>query len=226
VAYCCDSCRYSVINDGDSVDIMVYKHNQLFLYAFTMYKMEPLLTKNDKAMFYKYLDKATVYFEYGTGGSTYQANLRNNIIKIYAVDSDSEWLNQQIKSDKLTLIYNDLNTIPNTYGHPGAYCTYIQKVNYSNQMRALTDDELKQIDLVFIDGRFRVACCLKCFDIIEPSCIILFDDFLNRPEYHVVLDYYEIIDKTNDERMVALRKKDGVSTIPSEIIERYETISI
>lgn len=191
-----------------------------------MYKMEPLLTKNDKAMFYKYLDKATVYFEYGTGGSTYQANLRNNIIKIYAVDSDSEWLNQQIKSDKLTLIYNDLNTIPNTYGHPGAYCTYIQKVNYSNQMRALTDDELKQIDLVFIDGRFRVACCLKCFDIIEPSCIILFDDFLNRPEYHVVLDYYEIIDKTNDERMVALRKKDGVSTIPSEIIERYETISI
>jgi hypothetical protein len=205
---------------------MVYKHNQLFLYAFTMYKMEPLLTKNDKVMFYKYLDKATVYFEYGTGGSTYQANLRNNITKIYAVDSDSEWLKQQIKSDKLKLIYNDLNTIPNTYGHPGAYCTYIQKVNYSNQMPALTNEELKQIDLVFIDGRFRVACCLKCFDIIEPGCVILFDDFLNRPEYHVVLDYYEITDKTSDERMVALRKKDGVLKIPSEIIERYETISI
>jgi len=192
-------------------------------------KMEPLLTKNDLTMFYKYLDKATTYFEYGAGGSTYQANIRNNITKIYAVDSDSEWVNrlqQQIKSDKLTLIYNDLNTIPNTYGHPGAYCTYIQKVNYSNQMRALTMDEQKQIDLVFIDGRFRVACCLKCFDIIEPGCIILFDDFLNRPEYHVVLNYYDIIDKTSDERMVALRKKESIITIPSEIIERFETISI
>ena len=43
--------------------------------------MEPHLDKNDKNMFYKYLDNATVYFEYGSGGSTYQASIRNNILK-------------------------------------------------------------------------------------------------------------------------------------------------
>lgn len=32
-------------------------------------------------MFYKYLDN--IYFEYGSGGSTYQASIRKNIKTIY-----------------------------------------------------------------------------------------------------------------------------------------------
>ena len=44
--------------------------------------MEPSLAKNDKIMFYKYLNSAKVYFEYGSGGSTYQAAMKNNISKI------------------------------------------------------------------------------------------------------------------------------------------------
>lgn len=45
--------------------------------------MEPYLAKNDKNLFYRYLDNTTVYFEYGTGGSTYQASIRKNIKTIY-----------------------------------------------------------------------------------------------------------------------------------------------
>ena len=55
--------------------------------------MEPLLAINDKQMFYKYLDNSKIYFEYGSGGSTYQASIRNNITKIYSVESDKEWQN-------------------------------------------------------------------------------------------------------------------------------------
>ena len=55
--------------------------------------MEPWLNINDKIMFYKYLNKTTNYFEYGSGGSTYQANIRNNIKKIYSVESDKDWHN-------------------------------------------------------------------------------------------------------------------------------------
>tara|TARA_B110000211_G_scaffold18825_1_gene19580 strand:+ start:4843 stop:5052 length:210 start_codon:yes stop_codon:yes gene_type:complete len=53
--------------------------------------MEPYLSKNDKNLFYKYLDNTNVYFEYGSGGSTYQASIRENIRTIYSVESDSEW---------------------------------------------------------------------------------------------------------------------------------------
>ena len=41
--------------------------------------MEPHLAKNYKKLFYTYLDNTNVYFEYGSGGSTYQASIRKNI---------------------------------------------------------------------------------------------------------------------------------------------------
>ena len=187
--------------------------------------MFPHLSKNDEKLFYKYLDKTRVYFEYGSGGSTYQASIRNNIIKLYSVESDKEWYNnlqKKIKTNNLTYIFNDMGTTPNTWGRPGPNSSNIQQINYSNHIRKLTKQEQESVDLVFIDGRFRVACCLKCFNVIKPGCLIAFDDFLNRPHYHVVLNYYDIVEKTSDNRMVILRKKPGVTSIPEELIKKYE----
>ena len=190
--------------------------------------MKPHLTKNDESMFYKYLDNAKIYFEYGSGGSTYQASIRNNIIKIYSVESDKEWINtlqQNITSNNITYFYNEMNVLSNTWGHPGPNSTHEQYKNYSNHMRNLTEAEQKSIDFILIDGRFRVACCLKCFDIINPDCLIAFDDFLDRPPYHVVLDYYDIVEKTTDNRMVILQKKKDINHIPEELIKKYELIA-
>ena len=53
--------------------------------------MEPHLAPNDKKMFYNYLKKSSFYFEYGSGGSTYQASIRKNIKKIFSVESDTKW---------------------------------------------------------------------------------------------------------------------------------------
>lgn len=188
--------------------------------------MIPSLAKNDLNMFYKYLDNATTYFEYGSGGSTYQASIRNNIKKIYSVESDLSWINKlknNITNPNITYIFNEMDTIPNTWGYPGVNATNIQKINYSEQILKLNTEHQKDIDLIFIDGRFRVACCLKCFDVINEKCLIAFDDFLNRPEYHIVLDYFDIIDKTIDNRMVVLSKKNNRS-IPKHIIQKYELI--
>ena len=185
--------------------------------------LEPLFSENDKVMFYKYLDKATTYFEYGSGGSTYQASLRQNILTIYSVESDLEWYNKLkkiVKGDNIKLIYNEMGTLPNTYGNPGPTSTNAQRINYSEQIKLITGS----IDFILIDGRFRVACCLKCFDIINSGCLIAFDDFLNRIAYHIVLDYYDVIDKTSNNRMVILRKKTGIQ-IPQEIITKYELIA-
>ena len=189
--------------------------------------MEPWLGVNDKIMFYKYLNKTTNYFEYGSGGSTYQANIRNNIKKIYSVESDKDWHNiirNNISLNKVTYIYNDLNTLPNTWGEPGPDCTSEQKINYSNHIKNLTQKEQESIDFIFIDGRFRVACCLKTFDVINTNCFIGFDDFFGRKQYHLVLDYFDIVEKTIDNNMVILKKKNNVN-IPDEIIKHYELIS-
>lgn len=187
--------------------------------------MNPHLSKNDEQMFYRYLNNTSIYFEYGSGGSTYQASIRN-IKKIYSVESDIEWQNklkQIIKHPNINYIMNEMDTRPNNWGCPGKNATDIQKKNYSNHIINLSKEQQHSIDFVFIDGRFRVACCLKSYDIIKDTCLIGFDDFLNRPEYHIVLDYYDIIDKTVDNRMVILKKKMNV-TIPKQLIEKYELI--
>ena len=86
----------------------------------------------------------------------------------------------------------------------------------------LTRQEQQSIDLLLIDGRFRVACCLKCYDIINDECFIAFDDFLCRPYYHIVLDYFDIVEQnTTDDRMVILKKKKNV-IVPKELLEKYE----
>lgn len=186
--------------------------------------MEPWLGKYDKEMFYRYLKNTTVYFEYGSGGSTYQASILDNIKKIYSVESDNYWqktLKKKITKPIVNYIYNEMDTQPNSWGHPGKNSTNIQKINYSNHIRKLSKEEQHSVDLVFIDGRFRVACCLKCYDIIKDDCLIAFDDFLNRPLYHIVLEYFDIIEKTKDKRMVILKKKKNLN-IPKELIEKYE----
>ena len=190
--------------------------------------MIPELSANDMKMFYRYLDKSTVYFEYGSGGSTYQANLRPNIQKIYSVESDKSWINQlksYIKDDsKITYIYNEMGTKPRTWGYPSKSCKKSNLINYSEHICNLSVEERSKIDLVMVDGRFRVACCLKCFYVINDECYIIFDDFLHRKKYHIILNYYDIVEKTEDKRMVVLRKKKGVISILDDLIKKYELI--
>lgn len=188
-------------------------------------ELQPHFKPHDKNMFYKYLDKATHYLEYGSGGSTYQASLRNNLKKIISVESDIEWSNK-LKTliqnkEKIDFVYCDMKTLPNNWGNPGVDSNLRDWIKYNNYINSLDKNLSSKIDLILIDGRFRVACCLKCYNSINDDCLIVFDDFFNRKYYHIVLDYFDIIDKTNDNLMVVLKKKKDL-VISKELIEKYE----
>ena len=163
------------------------------------------MNPNDKRMFYKYLDSCKHYFEFGSGGSTIQASLRQNIQSITSVESDNEWykrISQMLSQDnRVNMKYVHVNSIPGKFGHPFPKGSVI-----ANKYAGLIEGHSP--DIVLIDGRFRVACALKCFCNISNNSVILFDDFLNRPEYHIVLNYYDIIEKTDDNCMVVLKKKE------------------
>ena len=55
--------------------LLLYIIENIYIY------MEPYLKPNDKSLFYNLLDNCNYYLEYGSGGSTYQASLRENIEK-------------------------------------------------------------------------------------------------------------------------------------------------
>ena len=189
--------------------------------------MEPHFSLHDHAMFENYLHKAQNYFEYGSGGSTYHAAMSGNIKKVYSVESDKEWfdeLKRRLKNNsKVTYLFVDLKSKPNDWGNPGEGSTEEDWKKYSGQFPQLNETERKKVDMILIDGRFRIACCLKCFEGMNQNCTIAFDDFLNRPKYHVVLDYFDIVDYTRNNRMVMLRKK-SVKGPSRELIQKYEKI--
>ena len=192
--------------------------------------LSPNFKEFDTEMFYKYLSKCENYLEFGCGGSTYQACLKENIEKIYSIESDKKWiekveseiLKKSDKSGRIRFIYNEMHSPPNSWGHPGINATEKQMKNYSSRLTNLTEAEISELDLILIDGRFRVACCLKCYDLISDDCFVIFDDFLNREHYHIVLDYFDIVDKTSNQTMVVLKKKKDADKISKELIESYE----
>mgnify|MGYP003387738527 CR=1 FL=1 len=96
----------------------------------------------------------------------------------------------------------------------------IQNFNkYSDTIIKLYETNSPNLDLILIDGRFRVMCALKSFKVIDKDCIVLIDDFLNRKSYHILLDYYDIIEK--GERMASLKKKENIN-IPDDLLKKYE----
>ena len=191
--------------------------------------MKPLFKRNDLQLFFEHLDKLNnddIYFEFGSGGSTYHACMRENINTVISVESDPEWFERVSKSipfrHKLDYKYININNQPRTWGNPGTGATYLQQKAYSDSI--LHVDKRKNIKMILIDGRYRVACCLKCFDVIDENCVVVFDDFLNRKHYHVVLDYYTILEQTADRQMVVMKKKHNI-TMDSNTIRAYECIA-
>tara|TARA_B100000902_G_scaffold399940_1_gene473804 strand:+ start:735 stop:1436 length:702 start_codon:yes stop_codon:yes gene_type:complete len=194
------------------------------------YANYPHMPNEDRKLFYKYLEKASTYFEYGSGGSTYFASTKGNINKIYSVENDKKFLEildkrirDKNKTVELVWLYVETNTQFAKWGQPSHNVRNEQCISYSNQLSNLTNEEIKQIDFILIDGRFRVACCLKCFDLISDTCLIAFDDFIPRKNiYGIVLEYYNIIDQSISNSMVILQKKTNINSIPLELIQKYE----
>lgn len=136
-------------------------------------------------------DRATHYLEYGIGGSTVLA-AQKSMQSIIAIDSSEEWIHK-VKTDiekcvytgNINLLYANLGTTAD-WGYPTdelmvknwpqyyvSPWKYFRSVNYSP-------------DLILIDGRFRTPCFLYSLLHCKNGTRILWDDYLNRPEYHFV----------------------------------------
>ncbi len=183
----------------------------------------PSLPSNVCKYFEEKLKTAKSYLEFGSGGSTLLASKYITGI-IHSIESDVEWYNR-LKGEfegnsniKLHLV--DLHCKPMTWGHPSVDCPESRKREYSQIVKSL---DLSDVNLVLIDGRFRVACALNIHSLISNETDVLFDDFEDRLEhYSIVLNYYDVITRIG--RMVHLRKKDNI--VERDVIEKYELIAI
>lgn len=171
--------------------------------------MQPYFDNDTQRQFlYKYLDQAQVYFEFGSGGSTYQANIRDNIKVMHSVESDPQWYDKVLDNcpnkSKFRFHYVDVKCRPNTLGLPGPDCPISYAREYPKVIDQMDDES---VDLVFVDGRFRVSCALHAFRKLKADGLLVVDDYCPRTEYFRIEKYYEMIDKCQN-RIAVFRKRD------------------
>jgi hypothetical protein len=147
--------------------------------------LTPWLDPEGLEVFRQCLADCKDYVEYGCGRSTLFA-LSQSTSRVVAVESCPGWAREiQVAAAhhaaRLDLVSVDIGEVgpfgsPVDYSRRGAFWTYID----SPWRRA------KAADLVLVDGRFRVACFCRSLLAAPPHCTLLFDDYLNRRQYHVV----------------------------------------
>lgn len=187
------------------------------------------------AWFIDMLKGSTRYLEYGTGGSTYVAARLG--VDFIAVDSDLYFLRsvrKKIQKDGFarpvgqTYHHADIG-LTGFWGYPlrhwNASAARLERFRrYSDPPPECFEGGLLP-DLVLVDGRFRVACVLKALRMLQNSrgWAIVVDDYVGRPQYHVIADYAEI-DRHVAGRIAVLKAIKATSQEQLEnTIRRYET---
>ena len=144
---------------------------------------EIILFDGDDYLFKQYLMNCNIYFEYGVGASTRWV-LENTKSKIISVDTDKKWINTidlSNKDPRIKLNWINLGDLEN-WGRPKSYLYRARFINYVSNVWNFNE----KADVILIDGRFRVACFLYSLINAKINSVIIFDDYNNRPYYHII----------------------------------------
>lgn len=132
---------------------------------------------------------ARVILEYGSGGSTaLAAGMPGKLI--FSVESDPDWAIATQRYLDTADLPSPAILFPVDIGPTGAWGRPLNDrawQRFPDYPLAIWDAPFfRHPDLILIDGRFRAAClATACLRITRPVTV-LFDDYVNRPAYHVV----------------------------------------
>ena len=148
--------------------------------------MQIVMSPAEITLFEAFLRESRRFLEFGAGGSTCLASQLASE-KVISVDSSSDWLDR-VKANavqqRLHLHFVDLGPTGD-WGRPIGEDHKDRWHLYSTTVWHDVADAVSS-DLILIDGRFRVACFAETIARARPGAIILFHDFANRHDYHVV----------------------------------------
>ena len=180
--------------------------------------MKVYMRDDEIKLFQKYLKKSKKLLEYGSGGSTLYAS--DYVDQIISVETDNSWI-QKIKAYNKTnikFIHVDINCIWWKYvswADPQLKPDENMKNLWKNYSNIQIDDD--DIDLVLIDGRFRVATLLNLYDKIKSDTNILIHDY-SRIGYHILEMFYEKIERVDT--LQVFKKRENIDR---ELLKKYSS---
>ena len=184
-----------------------------------------LNTAKEVKLLNKYSNDAEVYFEYGSGGSTFEGLKKENIRKVYSVENSRSWLDDYMylfqfirkneKDGRLEMIYVDTGGTLD-WGYP-----IDKNQDYSRYPEAFTKKtEYQEADVILVDGRYRVACMLQVLLHAKENAVILLHDVF-RPAYQEVYQFFDVIER-EDELSVFKVKKGADTDKAAAMYEKYK----
>lgn len=181
------------------------------------------LFDGDDALFKELIKNTEIYFEYGCGKST-EFVYKNAKAVIHAVDTSRDWINKltgsinDSASQRVNLHWIDVGKV-GEWGYP---TSFERRENFKVYAEFMW---LKQIspDLILIDGRFRVFCFLTSVNLAPIGTKILFDDYAQRPFYHVVEEFCEKIETCGRQALFEV-SQSAKGKITHEILATFQNV--
>jgi len=148
-------------------------------------------------MFLASLTRATHYLEFGAGSSTREAVRIPGLQHIFAVESDPAFLQRELRTDpeirsaeeqgRLTFFAIDIGPI-DAWGNPRDRSQADRWPDYA--LKPFVETPVSP-DMILVDGRFRIACCLAA-GLRAPHAKLWVHDFNTRPNYGVLKDFFAV----------------------------------
>ena len=174
-------------------------------------------SKKTNSFFKKQIKMSKVYFEYGSGSSTVVADKENKYYN--SIELDKSFYFHILKKIKKKNSLKFVNIGPvGEFSYP--LFLNLEKIKkYINSVNIFFKKKIP--NLILIDGRFRVACCLNLLrfkdKLIKNNTIIILDDFKKRKEYRILNNFFFI--KKNDRFAILKFKKKKLQY--SETLRKY-----
>lgn len=193
----------SVLNDLDnwnsssSVNSSVSPHftnSSSFVWWDLEWGMVPHMTVRERNLWDSALSHAATYLEFGGGGSTVWALRHYPKLRVHTVDSHPGWVaklqrmpvvRKALVNGRLVLKHANIGAVKQ-WGYPKSTAMQGRWPCYSDEIYKA--NEASRWDVIFVDGRFRVACMLKSVDVIRKTpgadgVRIITHDYNNRNQY-------------------------------------------
>lgn len=186
----------------------------------------PHMDKEGLEIFNKMILQSKAYLEYGSGGSTLTASASQNLDSIISVESDKAWADK-IKSlvsqsqKKIVVDYVDIGPVGD-WGKPLSTEKIYNYFLYTTKPWERSEQNGIEPDLVLIDGRFRVSTFLFSLLKAQLGTVILFDDYTDRPYYHVIEEFIKPSQNHGRMALFEVKKKN----LPDKLIAKMMQYSI
>lgn len=174
------------------------------------------------------------YQEFGVGGSTLMA-IRSGLESVVAIDSDPKWVDAvrqnpevdaAIRSGRADIRHADIGQL-SQWGHPKDRKQIQRWPTYIAAAWDAWSKRNEMPDLIFVDGRFRVACCLSVIVAASSDLrltnelrVILHDVVPERPYYDEVFGFFDVVESMNTLRVMKIKPNLSASRVMSVLLCR------